>query len=539
MTLQALRTMHTDTILAGRYRIAELLGSGNMGEVYRAVDLERGKTVAVKRIHPHLIANKDAIQRFEREAKALSRLNHPGIVKFHDFYVEDGVYFIVLNYLDGETLEERCSAFKEAGEHFPLEEVKTIAHQLCEALTYAHQRHVIHRDLKPSNVMISPQGHAILMDFGIAKLLDGDNLTGDGLSPGTPGYMSPELIRGHAIDTRSDLYTLGVILYELVAGRRPFQGNSRYDTLHCHLFDTAPDIRQFNSRAPASLAHLIAQTLAKDPENRYQTAEALAEALRQVEFTPTGEPQPFAPSVGAEVNTPPPTTIILPRHNVPVNNGLSVISVEPASTDMVVTRPQPTPLQAVSATAREAMRPQPFRQFFPLSLLILLLFAVSVWGLTRVLLPTTGPENPTHMPTFLPSLTQTVRSSLAPILSADTTPTATLTAAASEVTPTLAATSTPSRTRLVSTTAATVTEAQGSQPSSSNTPSPTPTASRLTVVSTSAPLPTSTATVMPTVGPTKTSPPDVTLVPLPSLTPSATTKPETERTPTRKSDEDK
>lgn len=527
---QVLRTIHSDAILAERYRIAELLGSGNMGEVYKAVDLERERFVALKRIHPHLIADKDAIQRFQREAKALSRLNHPGIVKFHDFYVEDGVYFIVLNYLDGETLEERCRKIKQTGRHFPLEEVQTIALQLCDALTYAHQRHVIHRDLKPANVMISSQGHAIIMDFGIAKLLDGDNLTGDGLSPGTPGYMSPELIRGRAVDARSDIYTLGIILYELVAGQRPFQGNSRYDTLHCHLFDTAPDVRQFNPQAPDTLAHLIAQALAKEPEGRPQTAEMLAQALRQVEINPAREERPFVLPVTTEADAPTPATSFLPRPDFPVNN----------SSPQTDPRPQPTPLQSASTTAQETMRPRTFRQRFSLGLLILLVFTLGTWGLTRALWPTTGPETSTTVPTSSPLFTQPDGRGLAPILSADETPTIIVTAAADVITPTLAATltPTPSTTRPLTTATATT----SSQPSSPNTPGLTPSVPLPTVVTTSAPLPTSAATIIPTVAPTKTSPPSFptfTPAPLPSLTPAATAKPDTERTPTRKNDDDK
>jgi len=512
MNQQVLGTIHTDAILAGRYRIAELLGSGNMGEVYKAVDLERERFVALKRIHPHLIADKDAIQRFQREAKALSRLNHPGIVKFHDFYMEDGVYFIVLNYLDGETLEERCRKIKQAGGHFPLEEIQTITLQLCDALGYAHQRHVIHRDLKPANVMISPQGHAIIMDFGIAKLLDGDNLTGDGLSPGTPGYMSPELIRGRAIDARSDIYTLGVILYELVAGQRPFQGNGRYDTLHCHLFNTAPDVRQFNPHAPANLAYLIAQALAKEPEGRPQTVEMLAQALRQINISSPPETSPFVLPVIPEADDPAPGTILLPRSQ-PLVNGHS---------------PQPA---SATVQAQETARPRAFRQRFFLGLLVLLIFTFSLGGLARAFWPTTGLETPTSVPTPSPSVTQGDRG-LAPNLSADDTPTASVTAAA--VTPTLAATPTPSTTRLP-TTATTATATTNSQPSSPNIPDSTPSVPLPTVVTTSAPLPTSTATVILTVAPTKTSPPTFTPAPLPSLTP----KPDTERTPTRKSDDDK
>ena len=530
MTLQALRTIHTDTILAGRYRIAQLLGSGNMGEVYRATDLGQDRTVAIKRIHPHLVADKDAIQRFQREAKTLSRLNHPGIVRFHNFYVEDGVYFIVLNYLDGETLDERCMAVKQAGNHFPLEEAQTIGLQLCEALAYAHQRNVIHRDLKPTNVMISPQGHAILMDFGIAKLLDGDNLTGDGLSPGTPGYMSPEMIRGRAIDARSDLYSLGVILYEMVAGQRPFQGNSRYDTLHCHLFDTAADVRQFNPHAPASLAHLITQLLAKEPEKRPQTAEILAQFLRQVEITPVGEASPSSLPAATESSAPVPPTFGLPRPDTPPHEGVPVTDTGVAAVEPAAARPQ-----AITATGQKTSRTFPYRLSW--GLLTLLVLSLAVWGLSHAVWPTTGPDNPTGTPTTTsPSFIQTDGSGLSPILSPDTSlpPTGIATRSAPGTTPTLAPT------QPVATVATT-----SAQPSATDTPHPAPSATRVTRATPSALPPSATATPQPTIvptqtiAPTKTVAPTFTPAPLPSLTPSTTPKPQPQRTPTPKADGDK
>lgn len=504
MRVSTYQTIGTDEILAERYHIKKRLGSGNMGEVYQALDLEHGRLVAIKRIHPHLVSDVDAIQRFQREAKALSRLNHPGIVKFHDFYVAGGAYFIVINYLDGQTLEEKLEEAKTKGKLLPLEEIKTIVLQLCDALAYAHWRGIVHRDLKPANVMISPQGHAILMDFGIAKLLDGEQLTGDGLSPGTPGYMSPEMIRGRAIDGRADIYTMGIILYEMITGQRPFQRGSRYDTMHSHLFETAPDVRKFNPAVPHELAILITQALAKEPEARFQTADELGGALRDVAITP-GRESGWHNGVAAADPEPPrlvPLTFIEAQESIAVPLPYPEVSTptEPAAPIL--------PERAPTTALRPLKRP-PFAWLgmgFGMVLLCLLAVAWGVWGLN-------GPPHEEGVVDNEPVPTGTL-----PLLSGETLPLLSPEPGEIEVlllpesptkegaTPTLAPT--PSATRVTLTIAA----AASHTPSApDNSPSQATATRRVT-------LPSATSTA------TRTPPPPAN-TPIPTVQPTATAQP--------------
>lgn len=521
MRVSTYQTISTDEILAERYHIKKRLGSGNMGEVYQALDLEQGRMVAIKRIHPHLISDLDAIQRFQREAKALSRLNHPGIVRFHDFYVEDGAYFIIINYLDGQTLEEKLEAAKRKGKLLPLEETKTIVLQLCDALAYAHRRGIVHRDLKPANVMISPQGHAILMDFGIAKLLDGEQLTGDGLSPGTPGYMSPEMIRGRAIDGRADIYTVGIILYEMLTGQRPFQRSSRYDTMHSHLFDTAPDVRKFSPEVPHELAVLITQALAKEPEARFQTIDALGDALREVETTTGGEPLWHNRAAAAIPEPPPlpPLAFVEAKNSPSPRYPPTVTATEPAL-------PNP-PEQASSPIIRPLTRPafSLVGTGFGLLLLCLLATAWGIWGLNDAsheggvvgdepVLTETSPLSAGETLPFLSPEPEDAEVHLQPIIQTK-----------GGTTPTLAPTPTASTTRAILTAAASHT------PTVLNTPNAT--ATRPITLSPAPPTATRTPRPpAPTQSPIPTIQPTATAQPLPTATLKADSTPMPTPTPT-------
>lgn len=527
MYVSTYQTISTDEILAERYHIKKRLGSGNMGEVYQALDLEQGRMVAIKRIHPHLISDRDAIQRFQREAKALSRLNHPGIVRFHDFHVEEGAYFIIINYLDGQTLEEKLEETKRKGKLLSLEETKTIVLQLCDALAYAHRRGIVHRDLKPANVMISPQGHAILMDFGIAKLLDGEQLTGDGLSPGTPGYMSPEMIRGRAIDGRADIYTIGIILYEMLTGQRPFQRSSRYDTMHSHLFDIAPDVRKFSPEVPHELAVLITQALAKEPEARFQTIDALGEALREVEITTGGEMLWHNGTAAATPEPPALWPISLPSRHEQDQEARSVNHATPTDTSPL-TEPAAPILPEHTPTPTVQARP-PFSVVgmgIGLLLLCLLAAAWAVWDMTdgnyedgamgdeSVLTITSAPLSGESLPLLLPESEETT---LRPTTQAE-----------SVTTPTLAPTPTASTTRVILTAAASHTPTTPDAPNSPATATRRITLSPAPPTATRTPLPPAPSqTPIPTIQPTATAQPlptatrktDSTPMPTPTPTP--------------------
>ncbi|MBP7998958.1 MAG: protein kinase [Chloroflexi bacterium] len=522
----------TNMVLVERYRIETFLGSGNMGEVYRAVDLEQDRLVAIKRIHPHLMMDKDAIQRFQREAKALSRLNHPGIVRFHDFCVTDGIYFLVLNYLDGQTLEEKLAEAREKQKPLPLEETRTIVLQLCETLAYAHKRHVVHRDLKPANVMITPQGHAVLMDFGIAKLLDGDNLTGDGLSPGTPAYMSPEIIRGRAVDPRSDIYTLGIILYEMLANRRPFQATGRYDTLHSHLFDAVPDIHQFNSQLPTALVAIIERALAKEPDKRYHSIEQLAEALQEVEIISTDERLLLAPALLPDADVEGAVSSNgQAKENIPPTEVSSFAPLFASGPELMPTSP-PAP-DSLVAPKTNPRRPS-FLSLLPWIIILCLLGMVGVWGMinqTNNSVVTATPESPSFGLTLTASR-PTVTMMLNPAVEEQTSPTPTNT-----VSPTLGMTLPDSSTRssavMPNSPTPAISSTAPSAPGSTSIPTTTPLTTPTFIVVTSLPDPTEPprpTSEPPT--PTKPKPdPTATLAPLP---PTATAKPQVEPTPTRK-----
>lgn len=269
--------------IGGRYKIESLLGRGGMSSVYKATDPNLQRAVAVKIIHPHLTDNPEFVKRFEQEAAAVAQLRHSNIIQVHDFNHVDGVYYMVLEYVPGETLEKKLTALNKAGLRMPLADTIRILSTICNAVDYAHQRRMIHRDLKPANVIIDLLGAPILMDFGIAKILGTDRIhTATGAAIGTAAYMSPEQVKGGRADHRADIYSLGVILYEMVSGEPPFQGDSTYDVMMQHVHRPVPDIHMVNTNAPHSLIAIIEKALAKFPSERYQTAAEMATALRTV-----------------------------------------------------------------------------------------------------------------------------------------------------------------------------------------------------------------------------------------------------------------
>jgi serine/threonine protein kinase len=268
--------------LGGRYQLETLLGQGGMSAVYRATDPNLRRTVAVKLIHTHLAADPEFVRRFEEEAAAVARLRHPNIIQVYDFNHDGDVYYMVLEFVPGETLQDKLRALNSQQKLLPFAETINVTISLCEAVQYAHNQGMIHRDLKPANVMITPKNEAILMDFGIAKIIGGENLTATGAMIGTVAYMAPEQIRGQRPDHRADIYSLGVMLFEMVSGRRPFEGDSAPSTMMMHLTEPVPDLRQINQNTPPQLVQIIEKTLAKEPAQRYQNAADLAADLRAV-----------------------------------------------------------------------------------------------------------------------------------------------------------------------------------------------------------------------------------------------------------------
>jgi serine/threonine protein kinase/formylglycine-generating enzyme required for sulfatase activity len=272
--------------LGGRYSIEALLGQGGMSAVYRAYDPNLRRPVAIKLIHSHLSADPEFIGRFEAEAAAVAQLRHPNIVQVFDFNHDADVYYMVMEYLPGESLQDRLKALSAAQQRFPVATTANILATVADAVAYAHERGTIHRDLKPANVMLMPQGQPVLTDFGVAKILGGQRHTATGAVIGTPAYMSPEQVRGEQLDGRADIYSLGIMLYEMAAGRPPFEGDSAMTVMLKHINEPVPDIRKAVADVPESLVTILDKALAKQPEQRFQSAAQLAAALRSVAQNP-------------------------------------------------------------------------------------------------------------------------------------------------------------------------------------------------------------------------------------------------------------
>jgi len=256
----------------GRYIVVEPIGSGGMGTVYRARDQKLERVVAIKILSPGLVTGDEVRRRFRKEALALAKLSHPHIAAVYDVGEQDGVDYLVMECVPGQTLAARLK-----NGPLPIEDATLIVSQIAGALEEAHENGVIHRDLKPANVMITPKGHAKVLDFGIAKLLapltpDATASIETGLIVGTPPYMSPEQAKGNTVDARSDLWSLGVIYYQLLAGRTPFQGDGNIAVLHAIIMDSPPSLLEFRPDAPQLANQIICRSLEKNPANRYQSA---------------------------------------------------------------------------------------------------------------------------------------------------------------------------------------------------------------------------------------------------------------------------
>ncbi|MCK4782245.1 MAG: PD40 domain-containing protein, partial [Desulfobacteraceae bacterium] len=269
----------TGSTFAGRYQIIEELGEGGMGKVYKALDKEINAKVALKLIKPEVAADEKAIKRFRNELKLARDISHKNVCRMYDLNQEEGTYYITMEYVSGEDLK---SFIRRARQLTPGTTV-FIAKQICGGLTEAHKLGVIHRDLKPSNIMIDKEGNVRIMDFGIARSLEAKGITGAGVMIGTPEYMSPEQAEGEEVDQRSDIYSLGVILYELVTGQRPFEGNTPLSIAMKHKGETPDEPQKLNPQIPGDLNQLILECLAKDKEDRYQSCSELYSELTKIE----------------------------------------------------------------------------------------------------------------------------------------------------------------------------------------------------------------------------------------------------------------
>jgi len=294
------------------YRILQKLGGGGMGVVYEAEDLRLGRHVALKFVPDNLIGDRKFLDRFEREARAASLLNHPNICTIHDIEDNKGHPFIVMEKLEGQSLKERLH-----GSHLDLETLLDTAVQVADALAASHAKGILHRDIKPANIYLMPNGQVKVLDFGLAKLLKNgapgmaedtpadDSLTAVGVIPGTAVYMSPEQARSEELDARSDLFSFGVVLYEMATGKKPFHGKNIVTTLEAVMNQKPIAPRQVNPRIPAELEAIIGKAMEKDRQKRYASAEAMKADLQKVKrdtesaLTKGGKPKSAAREISA------------------------------------------------------------------------------------------------------------------------------------------------------------------------------------------------------------------------------------------------
>ncbi len=297
-------------LVQGRFRIVRSVGTGGMGEVYLAEDERLGRKVALKLLQTQFTTDVDLLRRFEQEACAASALNHPNIITVYDIILDGPTHFIVAEFVEGESLRQRLAETRMG-----MLEALGVVIQVGDALSAVHGIGVAHRDVKPENVMLRPDGLVKMLDFGLAKLTS--DRTGDaapqrgrlaqvittwGVVLGTPGYMSPEQACGELVDWRTDVFSLGVVLYEMVAGRRPFEGRTVGEVIAATLSREPPPLKAFAPEVPEGLQEIVSSALCKDRERRCQTAGELTKALRMLrgrlttDGTPEGFTSDFSPS---------------------------------------------------------------------------------------------------------------------------------------------------------------------------------------------------------------------------------------------------
>ncbi|HEU0080097.1 MAG TPA: serine/threonine-protein kinase, partial [Longimicrobiaceae bacterium] len=279
--------------LARRYELLRELGRGGMAVVYLARDRELGREVAVKVIHAQHATDAETVSRMEREARTVARLDHSCIVTLYETrHLEDGSLALVMQYVPGITLKQ---AIRQDGP-FAFDRAVRVLRDLAEALSYAHGRRIVHRDVKPGNVYLDDEtGRALLADFGIARWADAEELTLEGTALGTPTYMSPEQIDGLAVDGRSDLYSLGLVGYEMLTGRRPWEGATLYATIYNHKNAAIPPLEELRPGVPPRLAAAVEAALRKDRDARWASAGELLACLAGTGATPPPLPAPAPP----------------------------------------------------------------------------------------------------------------------------------------------------------------------------------------------------------------------------------------------------
>jgi serine/threonine-protein kinase len=297
--------------LSDRYVVERPIGRGGMAQVYEGTDTVLGRTVAIKVLAEHYTRDEAFVRRFRREAQAAAKLNHPGVVSVFDTGSDGDVQYIVMEYVQGRTLAE---VLTQEG-RLPPDKAADIAAQAADSLAFAHEAGLVHRDVKPGNIMLTEEGTVKVMDFGIARALEAETITQTATVFGTASYLSPEQARGERVDHRSDIYSLGVVLYEMLAGRAPFAADSAVAIAYKHVSEPPPPLREIAPEVPSWLEAVTLRAMAKDPAERYQSASAMATDLRGGEDTAPAAAPLAAGAAASGMDTRPltdPRTAVLP-----------------------------------------------------------------------------------------------------------------------------------------------------------------------------------------------------------------------------------
>jgi eukaryotic-like serine/threonine-protein kinase len=368
-------------VLAGRYRLERRIGQGGMAEVWVATDIQLDRRVALKWLRPVLASDPVVAERFRREAIAVARLNHPNIVAVHDVFVHNGRQAVVMQLVDGKSLRQLLDGQKRLGPELTIH----IGAAVAGALDEAHRAGFVHRDVKPANIMVTSDGRVLLTDFGIAKGLDNnEDLTSENIMMGTAKYLSPEQVRGRKLDGRADLYSLGLVLYECLAGRVPFLGETDADTALARLQRDPTDLHRLRPTLPVGLVNLIHRTLARNPAHRPGTGQELRAALLAVDTSP-----PEIDGTPAD----PPRRVSLMRGGTPTGHSRPAIPGEPspASTTAPTTQtpaiggrqpprgdPTPAPRSAIHGKPARGMQQRRAPSFTVVAVLLAVAAVVAI-----------------------------------------------------------------------------------------------------------------------------------------------------------------
>src|SRR5579859_5241749 len=294
----------------GRYHVIERIGQGGMAEVYKGYQPSLDRHVAIKVMHAFVLEAPGSTERFQREARSVAALRHPNIVQVFDFDTVDNIAFMVMELIDGPNLKVLLTQETAKGSRLHLDRIADIMTAVGNALAYAHRWSIIHRDVKPHNIMFSATGQTLLTDFGVAKLVDSVSISDPSSISGTPAYMSPEQGRGAPLDRRTDIYSLGVVLYEMLTGRVPFDADTPFAVVFKHINDPLPPPSSVAGNIPLPLERVVVRALAKAPEDRYQTAEELVLAIQDAVLKSRGSYQtalaPPAPALSPALQSTPP-----------------------------------------------------------------------------------------------------------------------------------------------------------------------------------------------------------------------------------------